>query len=108
MGDTDDEAPVELPGEEEDPIAPTCPRCAMPGMQSEGRLTAQRAAMYLWSLQQFWERVATILLVAPGQAPGARRERGQLEDHGEWLTWTITTLQVHDALTCCVAPPPDT
>ena len=108
-GDTDDEPPVELLGEEEDPIAPTCPRCAMPGMQSEGRLTAQRAAMYLWSLQWFWERVVTILFVAPGQAPGARCERGQLEDHGEWLTWTITTLQVHDVSACLGStPPPDT
>ena len=59
-------------------------------------------------LKLFWRRVTTVVMTLPYACPGARHAARVLTDRGEWLAWSITTLDVDPPFVHSDAPAPDT
>jgi hypothetical protein len=99
----DEDAEQDAPRE----YTPTCPRCQMPGMKAVGHFTARQLAAFLLQLRFFGRGCTTVIVTLPYERRAFRHAPQLFGDAAQWLTFTLTTMDV-DAMSYCDAPPPDT
>jgi hypothetical protein len=61
----------------------------------------------LLQLRFFWRRCTTVIVTLPYDRRAFRHAPQLFGDAAQWLTFTLTTMDV-DAMSYCDAPPPDT